>query len=64
MKRSWKSGEVDSVIDTLDESDLGQLLCYMLGHFVKAITNGVPVDEILPILGIYVEGTKVTFNLC
>ena len=51
-------------MDTLEETDIGQLLCYMLGHFVKALTNGVPLVNILPMLGIYVEGRKVTFNVC
>ena len=64
MKRSWKEEQIDSVMDTLEETDIGQLLCYMLGHFVKALTNGVPLVNILPMLGIYVEGRKVTFNVC
>ena len=52
------------MMNILEESDLGQLLCYMLGHFVQAIANNVLLDDILPMLGIYIEGTKVTFNVC
>ena len=62
MKRSWAEEQYDYLMDA-DESDLGQLLCYLLGHFVKVLTNNVPLDEILPILGIYIEGTMVRISM-
>ena len=60
MKRQWRTQESISSLDTLDESDLGQLLSYMVGHYVKAIKNRV--SNFVPMLGLYVEGSQVNIK--
>ena len=58
MKRTWK-GKSLSTLNTLDDSDMGQLCCYMLGHYVKFISDNACDKASLPMLGIYFEGSKV-----
>ena len=63
MKRMWKTQEkISSIRETLEDSDIGQLLSYMVGHYVKAITSGV--SDFVPMLGLFVEGSKVKLNVC
>lgn len=62
MKRSWRDGRHISSLDNLNNTDIGQLLSYMIGHYVKSISSGI--EEFVPMLGMYVEGSKVELNAC
>ena len=59
MKRIWKTGEAISSIHNIEDSEIGQLLTYMVGHYVQAIANGN--SDIVPMLGLYVEASQVSW---
>lgn len=62
MKRTW-TGKNISTLHLLDDSDIGQLLTYILGHYVRFISDNASAEAFLPMLEIYFEGSKVTL-LC
>ena len=59
MKKDWKDDKVINYIeqDLIQKSQLGQLLTYIVGHSVQNCSK----DHILyePLLGLYMEGSKV-----
>ena len=60
MKKDWKTGSsCENQIErgTLGKSQLGQLLTYILGHAVQNCSRESISFE--PVLGLYMEGSKV-----
>ena len=62
MKKDWKTGSsYENQIErgTLGKSQLGQLLTYMLGHAVQNCSRESTCISFEPVLGLYMEGSKV-----
>ena len=57
-KNTWRSSELRNRVeeDDLKNSEIGQLLSYMLGHCAIQISRHIVPQ---PLLGIYMEGPKV-----
>ena len=59
MKKDWKEPKIVNFIqqDMIKKSQLGQLLTYMVGHCVQNCSKDYVLYE--PMLGLYMEGSKV-----
>ena len=64
MKKVWRPGSTtENCVESgeLGKSQLGQLLTYLVGHSVQQCSKIRNRFKCQPMLGIYVEGSKVRF---